>query len=55
MAGFPISDSVKSEDLKDVSFHSTRVTVISRLERAGAKEKTVMDLVNHASTTVHRI
>jgi integrase len=39
----------------NISFHSTRVTCISRLERAGAPEKVVMDLVNHSSTTVHRV
>jgi len=38
-----------------VSFHSTRVTVISRLERANAPVHVVMKLVNHASTTVHRV
>jgi len=54
---FKLFDNLRAKhpDLKDASFHSTRVTVITRLERAGAKEKTVMDLVNHASTTVHRI
>lgn len=39
----------------NISFHSTRVTAASRLERAGAPEKLTMDLMNHASTTVHRI
>lgn len=38
-----------------VSFHSTRVTVISRLAQAGAPEAVVMKLVNHSSATVHRI
>lgn len=42
-------------ELQAVSFHSTRVRVISRLERAGAPEPAVKKLVNHASTTVHRI
>lgn len=37
------------------SFHSTRVTVISRMERAGAPEAVVMRVVGHASTTVHRV
>lgn len=38
-----------------VSFHSLRVTGISRLERAGVPEHVVMSQVRHASTTVHRI
>ncbi|MCF7763581.1 MAG: site-specific integrase [Verrucomicrobia bacterium] len=38
-----------------VSFHSTRVTCISRLERAGAPEVVVCRLVNHASSAIHRI
>lgn len=38
-----------------VSFHSTRVTCISRLERAGAPEVAVCRLVNHAGTAIHRI
>lgn len=42
-------------ELARVSFHSTRVRVISRLERSGAPEPVVKKLVNHASTTVHRI
>ncbi len=41
--------------LKHLSFHSTRVTFVSRLERAGAPEHIVMKMVNHASTLVHRI
>lgn len=41
--------------LKHLSFHSTRVTVISRMERAGAPESVVMRLVGHASTTVHAV
>lgn len=41
--------------LPHLSFHSTRVTAISRLERAGAPESIVMKLVNHSSTTVHRV
>lgn len=38
-----------------VSFHSTRVTAISRMERAGVPEAVVMKLVGHSSTTVHRV
>lgn len=46
---------LKRIGLPHLSFHSTRVTFISRLERAGAPEHIVMKLVNHASTSVHRI
>lgn len=42
-------------ELSHVSFHSTRVTCVSRLERAGVPEHITMKLVNHASTTVHRV
>jgi len=40
---------------KGVSFHCTRVTVITRLIRAGKPENVVRKIVNHASTEVHRI
>ena len=40
---------------KGVSFHCTRVTVITRLIRAGRPENVVKKIVNHASTEVHRI
>ena len=40
---------------KGVSFHCTRVTVITRLIRAGKPENVVKKIVNHASTEVHRI
>lgn len=39
----------------DVSFHSTRVSFISKMERAGVPEPVVMKMVGHASSTVHRI
>ena len=42
-------------DFRNLSFHSTRVTVISRLERAGASEAVVMKTVLHSSSTVHRV
>ena len=42
-------------DLANASFHSTRVTVVSRAERAGVPEKVAMVLVGHSSTTVHRV
>jgi site-specific recombinase XerD len=45
----------KHPQLKRVSFHSTRVTVVSRLGRAGVPERVAMALVNHSSTTIHRI
>jgi integrase len=40
---------------KGVSFHCTRVTVITRLIRAGVPENKVKKIVNHASTEVSRI
>jgi site-specific recombinase XerD len=40
---------------RNISFHSARVTVVSRLERAGAPENVVMRIVLHSSTTVHRV
>ena len=40
---------------KGVCFHCTRVTVISRLIRAGASENKVQKIVHHASTEIHRI
>ncbi len=40
---------------KGVCFHCTRVTVITRLIRAGWSEAAVMNVVHHASTEVHRI
>jgi site-specific recombinase XerD len=40
---------------KGISFHCTRVTVITRLIRAGVPENKVKKIVNHASTEVHRI
>lgn len=42
-------------NLPHLCFHCTRVTVISRMERAGAPESVVMKMVGHASTTVHRV
>jgi len=40
---------------KGVCFHCTRVTVITRLIRAGFSESAVMNVVHHASTEVNRI
>ncbi len=42
-------------DLKHLCFHSTRVTVITRLARAGVPIQQAMAYVGHASQTVHRI
>jgi len=41
--------------LPHLSFHSTRVTVASRLCRAGIQERVAMRFLGHASATVHRI
>lgn len=38
-----------------ISFHSTRVTVITRFARAGVSVPQAMSYVGHASATVHRI
>jgi site-specific recombinase XerD len=40
---------------KGVSFHCTRVTVITRLIREGKPENVVKKIVNHASTEINRI
>lgn len=45
----------KHPHLKRASFHSARVTVPSILARAGVPETVAMKLLNHKSTTVHRI
>lgn len=45
----------KHPHLKRASFHSTRVTVPSILARSGVPEAVAMKLLNHKSTTVHRI
>lgn len=44
----------KHPELRKVSFHGTRVHVISQLHETGAPEKVAMEMVNHASTTIHR-
>jgi integrase len=41
--------------LKDLSFHSTRVTVTTRLARAGRSKQQTMAYVGHASETVHDV
>jgi site-specific recombinase XerD len=45
----------KHPDMKRVSFHSTRVTVVTRLHDAGVPEAMCMELVGHASKTVHHV
>jgi integrase len=42
-------------DLKHLSFHSTRVTVVTRLARAGVPISQAMSFVGHASRLIHRI
>lgn len=45
----------KKLEMRGVSFHCTRVTVITQLARAGVPEQQAMRFVNHASREVHRI
>lgn len=45
----------KRLEMHGVSFHCTRVTVITRLARAGVPEQQAMRYVNHASAAIHRI
>src|ERR1044071_6083098 len=41
--------------LRHLCFHCTRVTVITRLARAGIPERHAMRFVGHASWTIHRV
>ena len=41
--------------LPHISFHCTRVTVITRLARAGVPEQQAMRFIGHATLEVHRI
>lgn len=41
--------------LGHLSFHSTRVSVVTRLVRSGAPEAQTMKYVGHASVTIHRV
>jgi len=41
--------------LPHLTFHCTRVTFVTRLARRGVPLSAAMRLVNHASTTIHRI
>ncbi len=45
----------KELGLEHTTFHSTRVTVVTRLARAGIAEQQAMAFVGHSSTLVHRI
>lgn len=45
----------KHVGLSHLSFHSTRVTVVTRLARAGIPERHTMRFVGHASSTIHRV
>ena len=54
-AGKAWSNFFRKIGLPHLSFHCTRVSFITRCYRAGLPEPTVMRLVLHASTTVHRI
>lgn len=57
LAWFNFFDGLRKKypGFKNVSFHSTRVTVISRMERAGVPENVMMKTVLHSSVTVHRV
>lgn len=46
---------LKRIGLPHLSFHCTRVTVASRLARAGVHEAKAMRFIGHSSMTVHRI
>jgi integrase len=45
----------RSIGLPHLSFHSTRVTVVTRLARAGITERLAMRFTGHCSTTIHRV
>lgn len=45
----------KTNELGHLCFHCTRVTVITRLARAGVSPTVAMRFVNHASSSVHQI
>lgn len=45
----------KKIGMKDVCFHCTRVTVVTRMARAGVPISIAMAYVGHASETIHRI
>ncbi|MHB9008920.1 MAG: tyrosine-type recombinase/integrase [Limisphaerales bacterium] len=45
----------RSVGLPHIQFHCTRVTVVTRLARAGVPERHTMRFVGHSSSTVHRV
>ena len=45
----------KRHEMQHLSFHSTRVTGVTRLRRQGVDERVAMDFVGHASVLIHRI
>lgn len=53
---FKLFDRLRERDrsFERVSFHSTRVTVVSRLLNAGVGQPSVMKMVGHASATINR-
>lgn len=55
MAAKAFHDFFKKINLPHVSFHSTRVTVITRMARGGVTQQKAMAYVGHSSETVHRI
>ena len=46
---------LRSIDVQDISFHCLRVTVVTRLARAGYSETQTMEYVGHCSEMVHSI
>jgi site-specific recombinase XerD len=54
---FKLFDRLRERDrsFERVSFHSTRVTVVSRLLNAGVGQPAVMKMVGHASATINRL
>jgi integrase len=45
----------RDHDLAHLTFHSTRVSVITRMARAGVTQQKAMRFVGHASATIHRV
>lgn len=55
MAGKIWFFAFRDAGVKDASFHCTRVTVITRMARAGVPEQQARRYVNHSSKAVHSI
>jgi hypothetical protein len=57
IAWWCIFNALRAHDpsFKDVSFHSLRVRFISLLHRGGIPETVAMKMVNHSSTSQHRV